>query len=221
MRILIIGATGRTGKLVLRIALEQGYKVNCLARFTNRIKKREGLKIFEGNPTNEIDLKKAIFECDYVISVINISRKSEFPWARLRSPKTFISDVMTLVVKIAGDMNIKRISTCSAWGVSETKKDIPKWFNWFINNSNIGIAYEDHERQEKIISESNLNWTIVRPVGLTNSKKAEKIIESINNKPRPSILISRESVARYLVESLENSSLIGKKVVISKGLNKS
>ena len=220
MRILLLGATGRTGKIVLKIALEYGYHVNCLARNIERIEKRDGLTIFEGSPTNEIDLTKAICECDCVISVLNISRKSDFPWESLRTPKTFLSDVMNLLVRISENMDIKRISICSAWGVAETKNNIPKWFKWIINNSNIGIAYEDHEKQEKTISESKLNWTIVRPVGLSNSKREEKIRETFHNKPKPSILISRQSVAKYLVKSLGNKSLISKRVVISKEKNK-
>ena len=87
---------------------------------------------------------------------------------------------------------------------------------WFINNSNIGVAYKDDERQEKILSASKLDWTIVRPVGLSNSKKKEDIKETFSNKPKPSILISRQSVAEYLVSSLGKEDLIGKKVVISK-----
>jgi len=220
MKILLLGATGRTGKLVLKKALENGFQVNCLARNIERIEKRDGLTIFDGNPNNETDLKKAISECNCVINVLNISRKSDFPWSSLTTPITFLSDVMNLLVRISENKDIKRISVCSAWGVAETKNDIPKWFKWFIDNSNIGIAYKDHERQEKIISESKLNWTIVRPVGLSNSKKEEKIRETFNNKPKPNILISRHSVAKYLLESLGNNSLTEKKVVISKQKNK-
>ncbi|MFD2587333.1 NAD(P)-dependent oxidoreductase [Croceitalea marina] len=216
MKLLLLGATGRTGKLVLKKALNKGYQVNCLSRKSNRIPKSEGVTIFEGIPNNEDDLNRAISGCDYIISVLNISRKSDFPWASLRTPKTYLSDVLTKLVPIAKEHNIKRISICSAWGVAETKNDIPKWFKWFINNSNIGVAYKDHERQEKILSNSDVDWTIVRPVGLTNSKREERIRETFDNKPKPSILISRKSVANHLLESLEKDALIKKKVVISK-----
>ena len=216
MKILLLGATGRTGKIVLELALEKGHQVTCLARKTERIEKRKGLTIFEGNPTNEIDLKKAIAACDSVVNVLNISRKSDFPWASLRTPKTLISDTMDSLVRISDNKNLKRIVICSAWGVAETRKDIPKWFKWFIDNSNIGMAYKDHERQEKKITESKLNWTIVRPVGLSNSRKEETVKETFANHPKPTILISRQSLAKYLVESLENNTLIQKKVVISK-----
>ena len=216
MRILLLGATGRTGKLVLDKLIEKGYQVNCIARKSERIQSRDQLVIFEGNPNNETDLNNAIADCDAVISVLNISRKSDFPWASLRTPKTYLSDVMSLLVPMAENRDIKRISICSAWGVLETKNDIPKWFKWLINNSNIGYAYKDHERQENIVAKSKLNWTIVRPVGLSNSKKKEKIRTTFNKDPKPNILISRQSVADYLVESLENGALIKRKVVISK-----
>lgn len=216
MKILLLGATGRTGKLVLNNALEKGHQVHCLSRNAGRITRQNGLTIFEGSPDNETDLTKAIAGCDAVISVLNISRKTDFPWSALRTPETFLSDVMTLLVPVAERQNLKRISICSAWGVAETKNDIPAWFRWFIDNSNIGVAYRDHERQEKILSESKLNWTIVRPVGLSNSRKKEKIRETLDNNPKPNMLISRQSVAEYLVESLEKDYLIGKKVVVSK-----
>lgn len=215
MRILLLGATGRTGKLVLKKALEQGYQVNCLSRNINRIENRQNLNLFEGNPASKEDLQKALSGCEAIISVLNISRKSDFPWSALRTPENFLSDVMSLLVPLAEENRINRIIVCSAWGVAETKKDIPGWFNWFIENSNIGVAYKDHERQEKIIESSNLSWSIVRPVGLTNSTKEKKVRESFNNSPKPHLTISRQSVAGYLVESLKNDKLVRKKVVIS------
>ena len=122
---------------------------------------------------------------------------------------------MTKLVPLAKAHRIKRISICSAWRVAETKQDIPKWFKWFIDNSNIGVAYKDHERQEQLLTNSNLDWTIVRPVGLTNSKQEKRIRETFDNKPKPSLLISRKCLATYLVESLERDNLIKKHIVIS------
>ena len=89
MKILLLGATGRTGKLVLQNALNNGHQVNCLSRNSERITPMGGLKIFEGSPKNKTDLEKAVSDCDAIISVLNISRKSDFPWAPLRTPKPF------------------------------------------------------------------------------------------------------------------------------------
>lgn len=217
MNVLVLGATGRTGKWVVQEALKKGHFVHCLARNTSRIEPHKRLKTFEGNPTNQTDLEQAISHCEAIISVLNVSRKSDFPWSILRTPETFMSDTMKLLTQITKDSSDMRIALCSAWGAGETKKDIPYWFKWFIDNSNIGIAYADHERQEKILSESSVKWTIVQPVGLSNSTKDEKIRESFGNDPKPSLLISRKSLAKYLVDSLERTDLVKQKVVISKG----
>ena len=215
MKILLLGATGRTGKLVLEKALAGDHQVNILVRNSNRIKQQPGLIIFEGDPANQADLQKALSGCHYVISALNISRKSDFPWSPLRTPPTYLSDVMQGLLSIT-DNQLKRIIICSAWGVSETREDIPKWFKWFIDNSNIKFAYHDHERQEKMLERSQFEWTIVRPVGLTNAKAEQSVKESFDNQPRPSLTISRKAVANYLVKSLKDDGLSRKKVVISK-----
>ncbi len=216
MRILILGATGRTGKLVLKEALEKGYQVNCLVRDVQKvIPQHENLQVFEGSPLDVDTLTLALKGCQVILNTLNVSRTSDFPWAKLRTPKTLLSDVIRSIISLSSRDDIKRIIVCSAWGVSETKKDLPGWFRWFIDNSNISAAYQDHERQEALLMSSDLPWTIARPSGLTNSKRHQNVIESYANEPRPKLLISRGSVAKYMVAAIENESLIGKAPTLS------
>lgn len=216
MKILILGATGRTGKLILEEALNQGYLVNCLVREPEKIKKnQDNLKILKGTPEHIPDLENALKDCDILISALNISRKTDFPWSKLRTPITLMSDVMRNIVSLSNKHKIKRIVVCSAWGVAETEKNIPFWFRWLVKKSNIGIAYKDHERQENELKNSKLDWTVVRPTGLTNFKNDKKIIESYNNRPKPKLTISRKNVAKFMVNSLKRDDLIGRMIVIS------
>ena len=215
MKILLLGATGRTGSLVLKTAISEGYQVHCLARNVERIHKQEGVSRFEGDASDHTDLERAMDGCSYVINTLNISRKSDFPWSGLRTPKNYLSQVMGQLVSLAEQKSIERIIICSAWGVGETKEDIPGWFKWFIDHSNIGAAYREHENQEQLLIGSKVKWTIVRPVGLTNSKKKEEIRETFGKIPKPGLTISRLSVARYLVDSIKRKDLTAKKVAIS------
>ena len=160
-------------------------------------------------------LYKAAKGCDAIISVLNISRTSDFPWARLRTPRTFLSEVMQNSIEVSYQQGIQRVIVCSAWGVSETAFDIPFWFRWLINYSNIGKAYKDHERQEKLIMTTDLDWTIVRPVGLTNTLKQQNIQVSFKNEPTPKMTIGRRSVAEFMVRAVKDASLIRKLPVIS------
>jgi uncharacterized protein YbjT (DUF2867 family) len=216
MKILVLGATGRTGKYVLAECIRNGYEITCLVRDAKRVKvSHPTLTVLEGSPANASVLELAMQGCHVVISTLNISRHSDFPWSKLRTPPMFMSDVIRNVISLSAKHDIKRIIVCSAWGASETKKELPGWFRWFIDNSNIGFAYRDHERQEEILKRSTLAWTIVRPTGLINTKRAQKIMESYSNNPKPAMTISRRSVAKYLVDAVSDDSLIHKTPVIS------
>lgn len=214
MRILLLGATGRTGKWVLQQALEAGYNVHVLARNTGRITPHKNLKIIEGDVTSTKDLSEAIEGCSGAISCLNVSRTSDIPWSPLRTPAQLMSNCISSLLQVVEADSTIRIIVCSAWGVAETRNDIPGWFRWFIDNSNIGVAYKDHEKQEALLENSELNWTIVRPVGLTNGAIKE-VQESTNNQPKPGLTISRRSLANYLLSCLENKELTRRKVVIS------
>jgi putative NADH-flavin reductase len=216
MKILLLGATGRTGKYVVDEVLQRGHELNCLVRDQKKIKAvHERLKVFEGSPEKLADLEQAITNCNAIINVLNISRNSDFPWAKLRTSPVFLSDVMKKIIELAEINKIKRIVACSAWGAAETKKDLPSWFRWLIDNSNIGHTYKDHERQEKLLMNSTSSWTIVRPTGLTNFKKYQQVIESYDNKPKPRMTVNRISLAKYLVDAISNERLVYKAPVIS------
>ncbi len=204
--LLILGGNGRTGRLLIDEALGQGLPVRALVRKASSLEKREGLTIIEGNPANTFDLDKAITGCSAVISVLNVSRSSDFPWAPLRSPKDFLSSTMRQLIEACHRQGIHRLVVCSAWGVGASMGQIPTWFRLLVKNSNIRWAYEDHERQEALIQDSGLSWTIIRPVGLTARQKPENW-ELIPHEQQPArILVSRRSLAMSILRVLSNRS---------------
>jgi putative NADH-flavin reductase len=217
MTTLLLGATGRTGTHVLMELLKEGHTVHVIIRDRTKVlPKLDKVVIFEGDITNPNVLHEALLTCEYIVSVLNVSRKSDFPWSKLRTPKTFLSDTMQFVLKAANPNIIKKIIICSAWGTNETKSDIPIWFRWLIENSNIGPAYKDHERQEDLLKESKFNFTVVRPVGLTNSNKNQIILETQNYNPNLKLTISRKSLAKFIVRQISNTLYSRQAVTISK-----
>jgi len=216
MRILILGTTGRTGCYLLSQASKAGYNVNVLVRDKNRLKVDPGLfTVFEGNATNKAELLAAMQNCDAILSALNISRKSDFPWAKLRTSENFLSASMKNIIEVATALNIQRVIITSAWGVAETKKNIPWWFRFLIDHSNIGYAYRDHERQEELLKNSNLNWTAVRPVGLTNSTKEKDTLVSLDNSPKPNLTISRQNLARFMIRVLKEGMYVRQSPAVS------
>lgn len=216
MRILILGATGRTGRLLVEEALRRKHDVNVLISHASKLSSNPKLvSVFEGTPLNPHILAQAMKGCDAVLSTLNISRVSDFPWAKLRTSIDFLSLSMKHIIYVAKQLNVERIIVTTAWGVAETRRDIPFWFRWLIRFSNIRYPYLDHERQEKLLKDSGLKWTIVRPAGLIDDKKIKEVIVSLNNMPKPNLMISRFNTARYMMDILEQDLHIQQTPVIS------
>lgn len=216
MKLLILGATGRTGIHVVHEALQRGDTVHALVRDRNKLPVRsEKLQLFEGSPADPQALADALRGCDAVINVLNISRTSDFPWAPLRTPANFLSTVMSHLVQQCTLQQVQRIVTVTAWGTHETKADIPWWFRWIIDHSNVGYAYRDHERQENSIRASQLDWTIVRPSGLTNAGRNTSFITSTDHTVKPGLTISRKSVACFLLDVLHQHLYSKQAVAVS------
>jgi putative NADH-flavin reductase len=216
MRILILGSTGRTGKHLLAQALQRGDTVNALVRDKKRITINDPrLTIFEGTPLDKTVLENGMKGCEAILNALNISRTSDWPWSKLRSPNDLLSATMKNIIEVAPKQNIQRIIFTSAWGVAETKKDIPGWFRWLIDHSNVRYPYLDHERQEGLVKQTSLQWTSVRPAGLTNGKKIKKVVVSFNNDPKPGLTISRGAVAAFMLDVLERNLYVREMPVIS------
>ncbi len=214
-KILILGASGRTGKELCRQALQRGWRVNVLVRQPARFSfSHPQLEIYEGSPADEQALNKAMQNCVAILSALNISRKSDFPWSALRTPADFLSATMERILRLAPQHHINRIVFTSAWGVAETRRDIPAWFRWFIEHSNIGVAYQDHEKQEQLAEASNLRWTAVRPVGLLNGKGGKKVHVALDNSIKPRITIRRSDLAGFMLDVLEKDSYVRQKPVV-------
>jgi putative NADH-flavin reductase len=216
MHILILGATGRTGRLLVKEALKRGHHVSVVVGHKSSLKcNAELVDIHEGTPLNIYTLANAMRDCEAIMSTLNISRISDFPWSKLRTSKDFLSSSIQNVLTTAKEQHINRIIVTTAWGVAETRKDMPFWFRWLVDNSNIKYAYRDHARQEEMLKLSGTKWTIIRPVGLTDSEKNRKVKVTLHNSRKPSFTISRRNVAHFMLDVLEKDLYIRECPVIS------
>src|SRR5262249_15264090 len=70
MKILVLGATGGTGREIVREALERGHSVVALVRSRERARDLAGAQIVLGNALNEAAIAEALDGCDAVISAL-------------------------------------------------------------------------------------------------------------------------------------------------------
>jgi putative NADH-flavin reductase len=75
--------------------------------------------------------------------------------------------------------------------------------------------YADLWKMEKIVKESNINWTIMRPPKLLNSPETGKYRTAIDHYLNKGLEISRADVAHFIVNNLTNKAIIKKTVEIA------
>ena len=214
MKILLIGATGRTGKLILKKAIEDKHEVTAIVRDPSKIKDLNA-KVIQGSPYDAETVKTAIKNCDAVICTLNVSRKSDNPWAKLRSPKDLISRSVANALEGMKENNIKRIITLSALGAGDSKKKMPFIFNIFLSITNLKYAFTDHTRQEELLAESNMEWTVIRLPMLTDDNGEAEILVNKSDGVRLNKNINRESVARFILSILDDQKYFKTVVGIS------
>jgi putative NADH-flavin reductase len=200
MNILILGATGRTGRLFAKAAVSNNHKVTAIIRDKTKATVPD-VTYLEGSPMDEKLLNTTLKGIDAVMVSLNINRTSDSPFAKVVSPLTLISDSIKALIPAMEKNGVKRIITMSASGVGDSWKDMPLIGRWLIRISNIWKAYEDHNRQEQVLRQSDLDWTIVRPVML-NDNDVDEYMATIG---KPSARnISRKGVAKFILDALES-----------------
>lgn len=215
MKILLFGATGRTGRVILKKAVQDGHDVTAIVRDPSKL---DGLNvtIIKGTPYDTETVKKAIINCDVVISTLNVSRVSDSPWAKLRSPKDMISRSMQNVISTVRENDNKRVIVMGVLGAGESRKKLPLILKLVLSTSNLKYAFDDHTRQEELLVKSDTDWTVIRLPMLTEEEGEREIkIKRTNDDTTLNRKVNRESVARFILNILKNEGYYKRIVAIS------
>lgn len=215
-RILLLGATGRTGRLALEYALSQGMEVSALVRNAAAITARsDRLTVIEGSPMNADDVRNAVEGCEAVVSTLNNNRTSDNPWARRLSPSLFMTQSIRTCLAAMKERGMRRIVVLSSVGVNDSFDDAVFVMRWLIRNTNLQYTFQDHDAQESELRRSGMDWTAVRAALLNDGKKLKTLVESYYNEPKPALMISRLHTARYLIDCLNDQTTFRKAPTIS------
>ncbi|PHA36672.1 NAD(P)-dependent oxidoreductase [Bacillus wiedmannii] len=156
MKVCILGATGRVGSNIIKLALKDAAEVTALARDLNRIEiQHERLRVIEGNVLNENDIKKAIEGNDIVISALGTDRNGT------------LAKSMPQIIKQMEEEGVHKIITIGTAGILQARINLNLYrFQSAESKRKMTTAAEDHLAAYKILSSSNLCWTVVCPTHL-------------------------------------------------------
>jgi putative NADH-flavin reductase len=206
MKVLIIGATGATGKILMREALAQGHQLTALARNPSALAPEDyRLRVLQGNALDVSSVEAAVAGQDAVLVALG---------TRSSRPTTLFSESTHNVIGAMDKHGVRRLVCITGVGVGDSKGHVGFLYDRIIRPLVVRNVYEDKERQEEAIEQSDLEWVIVRPAQLTDepAKGEYKVYLKGSYKAKT---ISREDVAEFMLAQVKDDTYVHKMPVIS------
>lgn len=160
MKLLILGATGPTGRLVAERALECGDTVTVLVRRPDALGPLTSqVDVVVGDATSSGDLAAAMAGQDAVISALGRGTS-------IRADDLF-TDAATALIHASGYAQVTRVVWMSSFGVGQTYASA-NLMQKIMYRTFLRDIYANKDIAEQKIRASGLEWTLVYPTALTN-----------------------------------------------------
>jgi uncharacterized protein YbjT (DUF2867 family) len=204
MNILVIGASQGTGALAVRAALEKGHRVTAFARSPNKLALDDPkLRKVTGDFHQAASVEAVVAGHDAVIVTASATALSAF-----KENPLYFSQGTGYAIAAMKKAQVKRLVVLSALGVGESRKLLNPILRGLMVGFLLKVPFEDHERQEKLVQASGLDWVIARPSRLTNGLAHRRYVKKTVIESVPGS-ISRADVADFLVEGCEVAAWVG------------
>ncbi|TAL14246.1 NAD(P)-dependent oxidoreductase [Patescibacteria group bacterium] len=204
MRLLILGAAGRTGRLLVDQALAAGYTVTGFARSKDETGVEiPGIATIVGDARNLDDLTNALKGQDAVISTLGSSRPGD----------RVIAASISSLIAAARAQGVKRVIIMSSFLVADNFQPNPIIK---LALKVMGSIVADFKSGEQLLMQSDLDYTIVYATRLTNDPlNSQYRIINPDDSVGAGDSISRANVAEFLLKQLSDKTYIRKTVLIT------
>ncbi len=201
MKITIFGSTGGTGRELVRLGLDCGHTVTAFVREEAKLAdvRNDQLRVVQGDVLDRSTVSEGVAGQEAVLSAIGAGRAR----TRLREDGT------SNIIEAMEQAGVKRLVSLSSLGIGDSRSNLPFVLRFVIFPTVLRHTMADHERQERVIRQSNLDWTIVRPSYLTDGPHTGTYLHGFsatekNLKGR----ISRADVADFMLKQLDDSRYV-------------
>jgi putative NADH-flavin reductase len=203
MKVVIFGATGFSGKSILKKTLSQQHQVTVLVRNKSSILVQDkNLKIVEGNVLDKHTVAEVLKNSEAVIQCLGVGGKGNGKFT------TFISDATKIIVEEMEKQQIKRLIAMSNVGAGNsvsfqpwifTKIILPYFMKW------LEVLIDDKNRMEPIIMNSELDWTIVRCPNIVDKTPKGNVLATLDGKGLK-LAVTLGDMAEFIVLQLIDAS---------------
>ncbi len=209
MRLTIFGATGKTGRETLQLALDQNHKVSVLVRDRSRLGRlAEGVDIVEGSSLDSGAVERAIpVGTDAVLSALGHTKGS---------PRDLETASLGNIISSMRKNGVTRLvvlanTTVSDPGDSATSSQ--RFYQWLTKLLRREV-YDDSLTKGQVVKNSGLDWTLVRTSLLSNSAPKGKLRVGVLGKD-VGVTISRGDMAAFMLRCATDGSYIGESPYVS------
>jgi len=159
----------------------------------------------QGNALEASSLEAAVAGQDAVLSVLG---------TRSRGPTTLFSESTHNLISAMDKHGVRRLVCITGVGAGDSKGHVGFLFDRIIRPFVVKNVYEDKERQEVAIIQSDLEWVIVRPAQLTDEPARGEYSVFLKGS-YTATKISRADVAAFMLAQLNDDTYAHKTPVVN------
>jgi len=187
MNLVVLGATGRTGRLVVEQALAAGHTVTALVRSPEKLTTSSpNLRVVTGEATDRAAVSRALEGADAVISALG-------------GNGSVIADSTSAIVAAARQAGVSRIVVLSSWLV---ERDRMHGLTRALTGLTMGTMIKDKNAGEQVLRQSDLDWTIAYASPLSDGPAGGSVVVLPEGARRNlSQKISRADVAAWMLQT--------------------
>lgn len=202
MNLLVLGASGNTGRRFVDMALERGHRIKAIIRSTAGLGEREGLEVNQGDVLNPTVVRDASSGMDAIVSCIGIRKENPSdPWSPLLSPEDLTTRSALGTVNAMRANGIERLVVISSAGVGDSWETVSSEIRTVIEASNVSRIFLDLNHMEGVLERSGLDTLAVRPVALVDgdARGGTRIVDRFDRTSE----IYTGDVAQWMLDAVE------------------
>jgi putative NADH-flavin reductase len=210
MKLTIFGATGATGTSLTRLAVAAGHEVTAVVRDAARltVPAHPRLRIVTADVMNPAAIIPAVTGADAVLSALG---------PRGTGPTTVIQDSSAAIIAAMREAGARRLVTLSGSIVSDAGEGpiMSYLVKPVMRRTILRHVCADMRRGEEAVRASGLDWTIVRPPGLTDKPATGAYRTAIDRNLRRGLTISRADLAACMLTLIDDPAALRRHIGIA------
>lgn len=205
MKVLVIGASGKSGQQVVEKALAAGHTVTAFVHNAADYQAPAGVRVLAGDATNTALIGQAVAGQDAVLDAIG--GHTPFLTTHLEE------NTAKAVIAAMQQHGVRRLLVISVLGVGDSQAQATFLYEHILMPTFLHGAVPDKEAMEAAVKASNLDFVLVRPPFLSDDPATGSVhVVTGEDKAHK---ITRADLAQFMVEQLTSDQYVGQAVTVA------